>query len=177
MQKLKLDELGRTTVEDFKTQEKYPIVLVLDNIRSALNVGSAFRTADAFALEQIICVGFTATPPHREILKTALGSTESVTWSHFETIEEALNPLKSDNYTILAIEQTDKSRLLGQYPISGAAKYALVFGNEVDGVSDDALALCDDAIEIPQYGTKHSLNVSVCVGILSWEFTSEMNKR
>lgn len=170
MQKLKLEELGRTTVADFKEQDKASIVLVLDNIRSALNVGSAFRTADAFALEQIICVGFTATPPHREILKTALGSTESVVWSHHETIDTALNDLKSAGYTLLAIEQTNKSILLNDYSILPNGKYALVFGNEVEGVSDAALDLCDDAIEIPQFGTKHSLNVSVCVGILSWEF-------
>jgi 23S rRNA (guanosine2251-2'-O)-methyltransferase len=176
MQKLKLEELGRTTVADFKEQEKAAIVLVLDNIRSALNVGSAFRTADAFALEGIVCVGFTATPPHREILKTALGSTESVVWSHQETIGTALQGLKSAGYTLLAIEQTDKSILLNEYQILPNGKYALVFGNEVEGVSDAALDFCDDAIEIPQFGTKHSLNVSVCVGILSWEFGLKVRK-
>jgi tRNA G18 (ribose-2'-O)-methylase SpoU len=174
LQKLKLDELGRATVEEFKAQEKFPIVIVLDNIRSALNVGSAFRTADAFALEKIICIGFTATPPHREILKTALGSTESVEWTHFDDITDALNDLKSNNYTCLAIEQTDNSIFLDSYPISKENKYALVFGNEVEGVSDEALSLCEAAIEIPQFGTKHSLNVSVCVGVLAWEFVQKI---
>lgn len=174
MQKLKLDELGRVDVQAFKNQEKFPIVLVLDNIRSALNVGAAFRTADAFALEKIICIGFTATPPHREILKTALGSTESVTWEHYDNIDTALQQLKKEDYQCLAIEQTNNSVLLHQFPIQSAQKYALIFGNEVEGVSDAALSLCDAAIEIPQFGTKHSLNVSVCVGILSWEFVRQM---
>ncbi len=176
MQKLKLDELGRASVEEFKAQEKFPIVIVLDNIRSALNVGSAFRTADAFALEKIICVGFTATPPHREILKTALGSTDSVEWAHFERVEDALTSLQSANYTCLAIEQTSKSIFLDTYCVEKDKQYALVFGNEVEGVSDEALALCDAAIEIPQFGTKHSLNVSVCVGVLAWEFVQKMRK-
>lgn len=170
MQKLKLDELGRTDAESFQNQEKFPVVLVLDNIRSALNVGSAFRTADAFALEKIILCGIAATPPHREILKTALGSTETVQWVHYEEVTEALKDLKKENYELLAIEQTDKSIFLNDFKVIKNQKYALVFGNEVEGVSDEAIALCDAAIEIPQFGTKHSLNVSVCVGILSWYF-------
>lgn len=176
MQKLKLDELGRDSVEVFKEKAKFPLVIVLDNIRSALNVGSAFRTADAFALRKIVCVGFTATPPHREILKTALGSTESVEWVHYEEVTIALQDLKAEGYTILSIEQTSDSVLLDNYALVADASYALVFGNEVDGVSDEALALSDAAIEIPQFGTKHSLNVSVCVGILSWDFVRRWSK-
>ena len=170
MQKLKLDELGRTDAESFQNQAKFPIVLVLDNIRSALNVGSAFRTADAFALEKIVLCGIAATPPHREILKTALGSTETVQWIHYQEVTDALQDLKNENYEILAIEQTDKSIMLNEFLVEKNKKYALVFGNEVEGVSDEAMSLCDAAIEIPQFGTKHSLNVSVCVGILSWHF-------
>jgi 23S rRNA (guanosine2251-2'-O)-methyltransferase len=174
MEKLKLDELGRVSVAEFQQQAKFPIVIVLDNIRSALNVGSAFRTADAFALEKIVCIGFTATPPHREILKTALGSTESVAWQHFETATEALTHLKSEQYTILAIEQTAQSIMLPDYALQADKAYALVFGNEVEGVSDEALALCDNALEIPQFGTKHSLNIAVCVGIVTWDFVKTM---
>jgi 23S rRNA (guanosine2251-2'-O)-methyltransferase len=170
MQKLKLDELGRIDAESFQTQQKFPVVLVLDNVRSALNVGSAFRTADAFALEKIVLCGIAATPPHREILKTALGSTETVQWVHYQEVTDALNDLKNENYEILAIEQTDKSIMLNDFKVVENQKYALVFGNEVEGVSDEAMSLCDAAIEIPQFGTKHSLNVSVCVGILSWYF-------
>jgi 23S rRNA (guanosine2251-2'-O)-methyltransferase len=175
MQKLKLEALGRVDVEEFKTQEKYPIVIVMDNVRSALNVGSAFRTADAFSLEKIILLGISATPPHREILKTALGSTESVAWQHYDNTTEAMQQLQAQGYEIVAIEQTDNSILLDKYDINSDKKYALVFGNEVDGVSEAALAFCNAALEIPQYGTKHSLNVSVCVGILGWEMTRQFN--
>jgi tRNA G18 (ribose-2'-O)-methylase SpoU len=174
MKKLKLDELGRIDTEEFKEKDKFPIVLVLDNIRSALNVGSAFRTADGFALEKIILCGISATPPHREILKTALGATESVEWAHYEEVEIALLELKKENYELLAIEQTDNSVFLNDFSIEKNKKYALVFGNEVEGVSDEALSLCDAVVEIPQYGTKHSFNVSVCLGIVSWEFVRRM---
>lgn len=170
MQKLKLDELGRSDLATFKEQDKFPIVIILDNIRSALNVGSAFRTADAFALQKIFCIGYTATPPHREIMKTALGSTESVEWVHYQDISDAINDLKADGYECFAVEQTNRSIMLDEFEIKKESKYALIFGNEVDGVSDEALSLCDGAIEIPQFGTKHSLNISVCVGILSWHF-------
>jgi 23S rRNA (guanosine2251-2'-O)-methyltransferase len=175
MQKLKLEELGRSDIATFKAQQKFPIIIVLDNIRSALNVGSAFRTADAFALEQIYCIGITATPPHREMMKTALGSTESVEWRHFEHIEDAIQNLRSEGYECYAIEQTNKSVMLDAFEIKPESKYALIFGNEVDGVSDEALAICNGAIEIPQFGTKHSLNVSVCVGILGWHFVNKKN--
>jgi 23S rRNA (guanosine2251-2'-O)-methyltransferase len=174
MKKLKLDELGRIDTEEFKEKDKFPIVLVLDNIRSALNVGSAFRTADGFALEKIILCGISATPPHREILKTALGATESVEWAHYEDVAVALSDLKKENYELLAIEQTDNSVFLNDFSIEKNKKYALVFGNEVEGVSDEALSLCDAVVEIPQYGTKHSFNVSVCLGIVSWEFVRRM---
>ena len=176
MQKLKLEELGRTDAESFQNQQKFPIVLVLDNIRSALNVGSAFRTADAFALEKIVLCGIAATPPHREILKTALGSTETVQWVHYQEVTDALKDLKNENYTLLAVEQTDKSIMLNDFLVEKNKKYALVFGNEVEGVSDEAMNFCDAAIEIPQFGTKHSLNVSVCVGILSWHFLGLQTK-
>jgi 23S rRNA (guanosine2251-2'-O)-methyltransferase len=174
MQKLSTTQLGRVDATTFKEQTKIPIILVLDNIRSALNVGSAFRTADSFALEAIYLCGITATPPHREILKTALGATETVTWTHFETIGEALADLKEKKYYIAAIEQTDKSVFLSDIQIDATQKYALVFGNEVEGVSDEALQGSDICIEIPQWGTKHSLNVSVCIGIVSWEFAKKL---
>lgn len=170
MQKLKLDELGRSDVATFKDQEKFPLIIILENVRSALNVGSAFRTADAFALQQLVCIGYTATPPHREIMKTALGSTESVDWVHYQDIPEAIEKLKKEGYECWAIEQTNQSVMLDEFEIKPSAKYALIFGNEVDGVSEEALSVCDGAIEIPQFGTKHSLNVSVCVGILGWHF-------
>jgi 23S rRNA (guanosine2251-2'-O)-methyltransferase len=174
MKKLKLDELGRVAADDFKEQMKFPIVLVLDNLRSALNVGSAFRTADGFALEKIVLCGISATPPHREILKTALGATDSVEWVHFDSVTTALEELKSEDYQVLAVEQTDSSVFLQDFLIEKNKKYALVFGNEVEGVSDEAMALCETAIEIPQYGTKHSFNVSVCLGIVSWEFVRRL---
>lgn len=174
MRKLKLQELNRPSIETFKAQEKTPIVLVLDNIRSRLNVGSAFRTGDAFAVEQLYLCGITARPPHREILKTAIGATDSVDWIYSETTEEAVQKLKEEGYTILAIEQTDASIELQTYPIDKEKKYALVFGNEVKGVSDEALPLMDGAIEVPQFGTKHSLNISVCLGVVLWEFTKQL---
>jgi 23S rRNA (guanosine2251-2'-O)-methyltransferase len=170
MQKYSTSQLGRIDAAAFKEKTKIPILLVLDNIRSALNVGSAFRTADSFALEGIYLCGITATPPHREILKTALGATETVAWTHFETIVEALADLKNKNYHIAAIEQADESVFLSDITIDKNKKYALVFGNEVEGVSDAAMQQADTCIEIPQWGTKHSLNVSVCIGIVSWEF-------
>lgn len=174
IKKLKLDELNRINIPVFQAQQKTAVVLVLDNIRSALNVGSAFRTADAFALEKIILCGISAQPPHREILKTALGSTESVAWEYFSEITAAIVSLKKDGFTVLGIEQTDKSIFLQDISIQVDVKYALVFGNEVDGVSESALPMLDNCVEIPQFGTKHSLNVSVCVGIVAWEFLRKM---
>lgn len=168
--KLKLEELGRIDIEAFKEREKIPVIVVLDNIRSMHNVGAFFRTADAFIMEKIILCGITPTPPHREIHKAALGATESVNWEYHKDISETLNALKSEGYTITGIEQTNNSIAMNQFPIDTKKKYALVFGNEVDGLSDEALNSYDSFIEIPQLGTKHSLNVSVCGGIVMYHF-------
>ena len=170
MEKLKLDQLGRISVEEFKQAAKLPVCIVLDNIRSLHNVGSAFRTSDAFKLEKIYLTGITGTPPHREIEKTALGATDSVDWAYAEKTAALLNKLKEEQYTIIVIEQTSESQPLDKFDPESGKKYCLVFGNEVHGVSDEALALADKAIEIPQHGTKHSLNISVCLGIVAWEF-------
>ena len=170
MKKLKLEELGRISVEQFKAAEKLPVAIVLDNIRSLHNVGSAFRTSDAFKLEKIFLAGITGQPPHREIEKTALGATTSVDWAYSEKTEEVLRILREKGYTIIVIEQTSESQALDHFNPEPGKKYCLVFGNEVHGVSDEAIALADFAIEIPQHGTKHSLNISVCLGIVAWEF-------
>ncbi len=169
MRKLAVTELNRVSLEAYKNQSKTPIVLVLDNVRSALNVGSAFRTADAFALEKIILCGITAQPPNREITKTALGATESVDWAFVKAPEDAVQQLQSQGYKVIAVEQAEGSTLLQNFDLQPDTKYALVFGNEVSGVSDAVMSLADAAIEIPQFGTKHSLNISVCVGIVTWE--------
>jgi 23S rRNA (guanosine2251-2'-O)-methyltransferase len=170
MRKLKLDELNRLTVEEFATKTKRPIVVVLDNIRSALNVGSVFRTSDAFAIEKIVICGISATPPNREITKTAIGATDSVAWEYIEDIKEAVVHLKSNGYTIVGIEQTDQSVMLNDFQ-KDHQKIAVIFGNEVDGISDEIIQDLDICIEIPQHGTKHSLNVSVCAGGVLWELT------
>lgn len=168
MRKLKLEELGRISLEEYQQKPKIPIIAVLDNIRSALNVGSIFRTADAFAIEKIVICGISATPPNREITKTAIGATESVDWEYTESIHDAISKLKSEGYTIIGIEQTDQSMMLHEFkPLQ--SKLVVVFGNEVDGVSDEIIDDLDFCIEIPQHGTKHSLNVSVCAGIVLWE--------
>ncbi|MFN8335132.1 MAG: RNA methyltransferase [Cyclobacteriaceae bacterium] len=169
MKKLKLEELGRISVEEFKEAEKLPVCIVLDNVRSLHNVGSAFRTADAFRVEKIILTGITGTPPHREIQKSALGATESVAWEYFESASEAVKNLKAEGYEVLIIEQTTGSVPAHEFVPALEKKYCLVFGNEVDGVSDDVITLGDRALEIPQAGTKHSLNISVCLGIVTWE--------
>lgn len=174
MKKLKLEELGRISVGEYKAAEKLPITVVLDNIRSLHNVGSAFRTADAFLIEKIFLTGITGTPPHREIQKTALGATESVPWEYTERPADAITGLKDQGYTILAVEQTTDSTILNQFTLEPNARYALVFGNEVNGVSNEIIDLVDGALEIPQSGTKHSLNVSVCLGIVVWEFFRKM---
>lgn len=168
--KLKLEELGRIDVETFKQTEKIPLVVVLDNVRSMHNVGAVFRTADAFIVEKIILCGITPQPPHREIHKAALGATESVDWIYEKNISEALQNLKNENYKIIGIEQTSTSEIMTDYAINKEEKYALVLGNEVEGLSDETLPLYDTFLEIPQLGTKHSLNVSVCGGIVMWEF-------
>ena len=169
MRKLAVTELHRVSVETFKNQPKTPLVLVLDNVRSALNVGSAFRTADAFAIEKIILCGITAQPPNREITKTALGATESVDWDYVKEGTEAVQQLKAEGFKIVIIEQAEGSVSLQYFELQADTKYALVFGNEVNGVSDVIIDLADAGIEIPQFGTKHSLNISVCVGIVVWE--------
>ncbi|MDY3548638.1 RNA methyltransferase [Riemerella anatipestifer] len=168
--KLKLEELGRIDIETFKKTSKTPLVVVLDNIRSMHNVGALFRTADAFLIEKIVLCGITPQPPHREIHKAALGATESVDWVYQKNISEAIKELKTQGYNIIGVEQTTDSISLSDFEISPNQKYALVLGNEVEGLSDEALSLYDSFIEIPQLGTKHSLNVSVCGGIVIWSF-------
>ncbi len=176
MKKLSMDELGRMTPEMYKASEKFPVVLVLDNIRSMMNTGSVFRTADAFRLEGIVLCGFTATPPHREIHKTALGATDSVAWTYFEKTKDAILQLKDAGYTIVALEQTTESINLLHFQPEAAKKYAFVFGNEVKGVDEEVLFLCDLCLEIPQFGTKHSLNISVTAGMVIWDFFSKTGK-
>lgn len=169
MRKLSLKELNRVDVKTFKAQEKTPIVIVLDNIRSALNVGSAFRTADAFALQEIYLCGITAQPPHREILKTAIGATDAVEWTYQEHTLDAIGKLKEAGFQILAVEQADESTSLEKFQPVDHQKYALIFGNEVKGVSDEVMQHIDACLEIPQFGTKHSLNISVSLGIVVWD--------
>ena len=169
MRKLKNEELNRLSVENFKLADKLPIVLILDDIRSLNNIGSIFRTADAFRIESIYLCGITASPPHREIHKTALGATESVAWKYYKTTEEVVHELKRNGYKILAIEQTDDSTFLNSFQPKKAGKFALVFGNEVHGVGEKIVEVADYCIEIPQSGTKHSFNVSVSVGIVLWD--------
>ncbi len=168
MKKLSLEQLNRIEVDEFKTSQKTPIIVVLDNIRSMNNIGSVFRSCDAFRIEQIILCGITATPPHRDITKTALGSTESVEWTYFENSLSAVNELKTNNIKIYAVEQVDKPILLNEFEWDFKDKIALIFGNEVFGVTEELLPLCDGVIEIPQIGTKHSLNISVSAGIVLW---------
>ena len=175
MRKLTMQELNRLPVADFKATPKSPVVLVLDNVRSLHNVGAVFRTADAFALEHIYLCGVTGRPPHREITKTALGSTESVAWTHTATTLEAVQQLQAAGYQIIALEQTTTSVLLPQFRPEAGRPLALVLGNEVFGVDDDVLALCDIAVEIPQLGTKHSLNVSVAAGVVLWDVLTKAN--
>lgn len=172
MRKLKLEELGRVSVEEFKEVGKIPVVVVLDNIRSMHNIGAVFRTSDAFLVEKIYLCGITATPPNKEIRKTALGATESVDWEYIAEIHELISQLKNENYTILSVEQTEGSLSLLDFEIKSNAKYALILGNEVDGVQQTVINESDFCVEIPQDGTKHSLNVSVCAGIVLWEFYS-----
>ena len=175
MKKLTTDEMGRLSTSDFKNVKKNPLVIVLDNVRSLHNVGSTFRTADAFLVDKIYLGGITGKPPHREIQKTALGAQDSVDWEHNTETTEIVKKLKEEKYKVLAIEQTHDSIALQDFTPKEDEKYALIFGNEVFGVSDEVLELCDAAIEIPQFGTKHSLNVSVSLGISLWEFMKKIN--
>ena len=174
MRKLRNDELGRKSVGDFRRADKFPIILVLDNVRSFHNVGSIFRTADAFLLQGIYLCGITAKPPHRDINKTALGATESVDWEYFSETFEAIERLKRDNYEILAVEQTENSTALNVFSPDVDKKYALIFGHEVNGVDQQVIDACDGIIEIPQIGTKHSLNISVSVGVVVWDLYAKM---
>ncbi len=169
MKKLGMEELGRLSVVDFRLARKIPVVLLLDNVRSLHNVGSAFRTADAFSCERIYLTGITGQPPHREIHKTALGATESVAWEYMLKPADVAHKLKLEGYRIVVVEQTTASIPLHEFPIQNSDHLCIVFGNEVNGVSEEVLALADVAVEIPQAGTKHSLNISVCVGIVCWE--------
>lgn len=169
MKKLSMDELARIDAPEFAEKEKNTIILVLDDIRSMNNVGASFRTADAFAIEKIILCGITATPPHREIEKTALGATQTVVWEHYENGYKAIEKLKNEGYLIVIVEQTDESILLHDFDFQQHQKYVFIVGNEVTGVQDMFLDLADFAIEIPQFGTKHSLNVAVATGIVLWQ--------
>jgi len=168
MRKLKNSELGRISVENFKNSKKSPIVVVLDNVRSALNVGSVFRTSDAFRIQKIYLCGITATPPNKEIRKSALGATESVKWEKVEDTESVIKKLKSEGYHICAIEQTENSTMLDNF-VPPEKPIAVVFGHEVNGVQQSVVDLCNQSIEIPQIGTKHSLNISVSIGIVIWD--------
>jgi rRNA methylases len=174
MKKLKLDELNRVGIDEFKEQEKLPVIVVLDNVRSMHNIGSVFRTADGFAIEKLYLCGITAQPPHREIEKTALGATQSVEWVHFETTLDAVASLKKDGYRIIGIEQAAGSIMLNTYKPGLSEKYALIFGNEVNGVSDEVMAQIDECIEIPQFGTKHSFNIVISAGIVLWDFFAKL---
>ena len=169
MQKRSMDELNRLTPEEFKRASKTPVIAVLENIRSAYNVGSVFRTADAFLLEAVYITGYTATPPHKEIKKTALGAEETVDWKHFPSAKEAIEELKLSGYTVYAIEQAFDSFSLEKIEFEPDQKIAVVFGNEVSGVEEETISICDGTIEIPQLGMKHSLNIATAAGVVLWE--------
>jgi 23S rRNA (guanosine2251-2'-O)-methyltransferase len=169
-----MDELDRKTVQEFKEAEKNPVIAVLDNIRSMHNVGSVFRTADAFLLEGVCLCGYTPQPPHRDINKTALGATDSVDWIYLDETVTAVNQLKERGFKVYAIEQVEGSISLEKFKVNADEKIAVVFGNEVDGVHEEVIKLCDGCIEIPQYGMKHSLNISVAAGIVLWELCKSL---
>jgi len=174
MRKLENKELDRKSIEDFKEAEKTPIIIILDDIRSLHNIGSVFRTADAFLIEKIYLCGITAIPPNKEIHKTALGATETVTWEYQKEVTTVIDNLRKENVAVFAIEQVEKSVFLQDFKVETSKKYALVFGNEVYGVAQKAIELCDGTIEIPQLGTKHSLNISVSAGIVIWDLFQKM---
>ena len=174
MRKLKNSELDRLSVDDFKSVAKTPLIIVLDNIRSLNNIGSVFRTSDAFLVEKIYLCGITATPPHKDIHKTALGSTETVAWEYAENTLDLVEKLKSDGVKICSIEQAENARMLNDFTPEQQTTYALVFGNEVKGVSQNVVSASDVVIEIPQFGTKHSLNISVSAGIVIWDLFSKL---
>jgi|ERR1039457_1638735 tRNA G18 (ribose-2'-O)-methylase SpoU len=176
MRKLKMSELNRISVQEFKVSQKLPVIIVLDNIRSQNNIGSIFRTADAFRCTAIYLCGITATPPHREIQKSALGATESVTWKYYRDTLETIQDLKAANYKIYAVEQTDKSILLNDFEPDFQSGIAVIFGNEVAGIDDKVLAEVSGCVEIPQSGTKHSLNISIAAGIVLWHLYQKGKK-
>jgi tRNA G18 (ribose-2'-O)-methylase SpoU len=173
MKKLSLDELNRLSVEAFKQAEKFPLVVVLDNLRSLNNVGSFFRTADAFRIQKLYLCGYTPAPPHREITRSALGAELSVAWEKKEDTLLVIKDLQAQGYEVWAVEQAQESQLLHQFQVGKNKSYALVFGNEVEGVADDVMQQVNGAIEIPQFGTKHSFNVAISAGIVLWEFISK----
>lgn len=175
MRKLENSELERLSVEGFKAVEKSPLIVVLDNIRSLNNIGSVFRTSDAFRIEKIYLCGITATPPHKDIQKTALGSTASVDWEYTADTLELVQNLQTDGVQVLSIEQAEDATMLNEFTPKPNQTYALVFGNEVKGVSQDVVNISDGVIEIPQYGTKHSLNISVSCGVVLWDLFSKLN--
>ncbi len=174
MRKLENSELDRLSVDDFKTVQKTPIIIILDNIRSLNNIGSVFRTSDAFLIEKIYLCGITATPPHKDIHKTALGSTETVAWEYVEHTMDLIERLKSEKVVIASIEQAENAVMLNDFKPQPNTTYALVFGNEVKGVSQDVVSASDVILEIPQYGTKHSLNISVSCGVVVWDVFCKM---
>jgi tRNA G18 (ribose-2'-O)-methylase SpoU len=174
MRKLLKEELNRLSAEEFRKHGKMPVIIVLDNVRSHLNVGSIFRTADSFLIEQICLCGITGTPPHRDIHKTALGATETVSWKHYATGMEAVRELKTKGYEIISVEQAENAIMLNDFQPLPDKKYALIFGNEVEGVDQQIVNESDVVIEIPQYGTKHSLNIAVSVGIVVWDLISKL---
>jgi len=175
MRKLKNSELDRLSVDAFKEAKKTPVIIILDNIRSLNNIGSVFRTSDAFLVEKIYLCGITATPPHKDIHKTALGSTETVDWEYVENTLDLVEKLKLDNIKICSIEQAENATMLNDFVVEPNTKYALVFGNEVKGVTQDVVSASDVVIEIPQYGTKHSLNISVSCGVVVWDVFSKLS--
>ncbi|MDB5120447.1 MAG: methyltransferase [Sphingobacteriales bacterium] len=174
MQKLKLEDLNRVDVEEFKKQDKLPVIVILDSVRSMHNVGSIFRTSDGFAVEKIYLCGITAQPPHREIEKTALGATQSIDWVYNNNILEVITEVKAAGYKIIAIEQAVNSVMLNNFQPNSNEKFALIFGNEVNGVSEEAMKIIDTCIEIPQFGTKHSFNIVISAGIVLWDFFSKL---
>ncbi|MDG5799071.1 RNA methyltransferase [Marinilabiliaceae bacterium ANBcel2] len=177
MRKLKITELNRQSIEEFKKSPKQNIVVILDNIRSMHNVGSIFRTADAFRIKKIYLCGITPTPPHNDIHKTALGAEDAVEWEYLKSGETAIEILKNEGFIIAAVEQTSKSENMQNFTPNNNQKYAIVMGNEVKGVQQSIIDKCDISLEIPQYGTKHSLNVSVAAGVILWEITNKQKPR
>ncbi len=177
MQKRKITDLNRISTDEFQTKKKLPLIILLDNVRSLHNIGSIFRTCDAFLIEAVYLCGITATPPHTEIHKTALGAENTVKWLYFNSVIDAIKQLQAELYTVLAVEQVEKSILLHKLEIDTTKKYAIIVGNEVKGVQQEAVNMCDGAIEIPQFGTKHSLNVSIAAGIVIWDIVKELSKK